>query len=143
MRLNLSLISVLAFLSLAGFALSLSTFFMLGDRANPALDDAGLPTKRVVGALIFAGSLLMIASAIKWKRATTAWGFAIFGLPIAICGWLYYSIAIIVTDYLAIFPALLGVGMFVGHTVKFIEVIRDERQTRKNVEARDRVGKPS
>ena len=135
MKLSLTVAIALTGFSIAGLLMCVSTFFGIGARANPALVDTSFPTKAIIGALIFVGSTVILLAGYRWKRRTTAWSLAVFGLPIAAFGWSYYSIAIILSDPLALFPIPLGVGLAIAHGFKLVDVFKEEVMTRKNVEA--------
>lgn len=134
MKISRSVVISLLGFALAGLTMFISTFFWFSESSNPALNDGGFQAKRIIGLLIFVGSMLTVAAGGNWKQRSTSWNLAVLGLPVAVSGWGLYTATIFLTDPLASFPLSLGVGLTGAHIYKLFEVWAEEAKTRKNVE---------
>jgi len=99
---------------------------------NPAISQSPI-TEDVLGVLLMLGASLMSCSTLNWRNESTAWRLELIALPILISAWLMYTLLILLSDADSLFPISLGVGFIAYCAMRFYEVNRFIRMTRKHV----------
>lgn len=113
------------------------TTFILGGifpsiDVDPAISHPPI-TEDIFGVLLMFGASLMICSTLNWRNDSTAWRLELIALPILMSAWAMYTLLILLSDQDSLFPITLGVGFLACCAMRFYEVNRSIRLTRKHV----------
>lgn len=99
---------------------------------SPSLADEKL-IEIVVGALLFLGGSINIASAFRWKKESTSWRLELIGWPMLAGAWGLYAAFVIVLGPWE-FLLVIGLSSCFASIYRFIEVCFSSRRTRRNVD---------
>ena len=99
---------------------------------SPSLADEKL-IEIVVGALLFLGGSINIASVFRWKKESTSWRLELIGWPMLAGAWGLYAAFVIVHGPWE-FLLVIGLSSCFASIYRFIEVCFSSRRTRRNVD---------
>jgi len=100
---------------------------------NPAINVNG--AEWVLGAMLMTGSFLVSISALAWRRESTAWRLELSGWPVLGFAWLLYLSLVLLTNWTALFPIVLGLSFVAASVQRWLEVKRHIVRTRRNLSA--------
>lgn len=90
---------------------------------------------------IYAGSILEMLSAVRWKNKSTNWRLELIALPVLTSGWLYYTVIGVTGVYLGnevmAYPVVIGFTNTLATIARLLLIRRFIKSTREAVKKLD------